>query len=66
MRFRFPRGLPWRRRAEAFALRETAYASATRETLPHMTQNIYGDPAFFEGYSRLHRSVQGLDGALRQ
>ncbi|NLP63147.1 class I SAM-dependent methyltransferase [Paraburkholderia sacchari] len=28
-----------------------------------MTQNIYDDPAFFEGYSRLNRSVQGLDGA---
>lgn len=28
-----------------------------------MTQNIYDDPAFFEGYSRLPRSVKGLDGA---
>lgn len=28
-----------------------------------MTQNIYDDPTFFEGYSRLNRSVQGLDGA---
>lgn len=28
-----------------------------------MTQNIYDDPAFFEGYSRLGRSVQGLAGA---
>ncbi|MDR3099746.1 MAG: class I SAM-dependent methyltransferase [Paraburkholderia sp.] len=28
-----------------------------------MTQNIYDDPAFFAGYSRLNRSVQGLDGA---
>ncbi|NLR96982.1 methyltransferase domain-containing protein [Rhizobium sp. P38BS-XIX] len=28
-----------------------------------MTQNIYDDPGFFEGYSRLQRSVQGLAGA---
>ena len=28
-----------------------------------MTQNIYDDPGFFEGYSRLRRSVEGLDGA---
>ncbi|MFZ1431450.1 MAG: class I SAM-dependent methyltransferase [Geminicoccaceae bacterium] len=28
-----------------------------------MAQNIYDDPAFFEGYSRLGRSVDGLDGA---
>jgi ubiquinone/menaquinone biosynthesis C-methylase UbiE len=28
-----------------------------------MTQNIYDDDAFFEGYSRLPRSVEGLDGA---
>lgn len=28
-----------------------------------MTQNIYDDPAFFEGYSRLGRSVEGLAGA---
>ena len=28
-----------------------------------MTQNIYDDAAFFAGYSRLGRSVQGLDGA---
>jgi SAM-dependent methyltransferase len=28
-----------------------------------MTQNIYGDPAFFESYSRLGRSIQGLAGA---
>ncbi len=28
-----------------------------------MTQNIYDDPAFFLGYSRLDRSVEGLDGA---
>ncbi|MFK4443315.1 SAM-dependent methyltransferase [Caballeronia udeis] len=28
-----------------------------------MTQNIYDDPAFFEGYSKLGRSVQGLAGA---
>jgi ubiquinone/menaquinone biosynthesis C-methylase UbiE len=28
-----------------------------------MTQNIYDDPNFFEGYSRLGRSVEGLDGA---
>lgn len=27
------------------------------------TQNIYDDDAFFAGYSRLPRSVQGLDGA---
>ncbi len=28
-----------------------------------MTQNIYDDPDFFEGYSRLNRSIHGLDGA---
>lgn len=28
-----------------------------------MAQNIYDDPTFFEGYSRLPRQVQGLDGA---
>jgi SAM-dependent methyltransferase len=28
-----------------------------------MTQNIYDDDAFFAGYSRLARSVEGLDGA---
>lgn len=28
-----------------------------------MTQNIYDDPQFFEGYSQLRRSVEGLAGA---
>jgi SAM-dependent methyltransferase len=28
-----------------------------------MTQNIYDDPAFFQGYAQLGRSVEGLDGA---
>ena len=28
-----------------------------------MTQNIYDDPDFFAGYSRLARSIDGLDGA---
>ncbi len=28
-----------------------------------MTQNIYDNPAFFEGYSQLGRSVHGLAGA---
>jgi len=28
-----------------------------------MTQNIYDNPEFFAGYSRLERSVEGLDGA---
>ena len=28
-----------------------------------MTQNIYDNDAFFAGYSRLNRSVEGLDGA---
>jgi Methylase involved in ubiquinone/menaquinone biosynthesis len=28
-----------------------------------MTQNIYDNPDFFEGYSRLNRSVEGLAGA---
>ena len=27
-------------------------------------QNIYDDPTFFDGYSRLERSTHGLDGAL--
>jgi SAM-dependent methyltransferase len=34
----------------------------TAETDP-MTQNIYDNPEFFAGYSRLGRSVEGLDGA---
>jgi hypothetical protein len=28
-----------------------------------MTQNIYDNDSFFAGYSRLPRSVEGLDGA---
>ena len=32
------------------------------ETL-RMTQNIYDNPEFFAGYSRLGRSIDGLDGA---
>jgi SAM-dependent methyltransferase len=28
-----------------------------------MAQNIYDDPAFFAGYGRLRRSIEGLDGA---
>src|SRR6204780_2184559 len=28
-----------------------------------MTQNIYDNPEFFAGYSRLGRSIDGLDGA---
>lgn len=28
-----------------------------------MSQNIYDDDEFFEGYSRLPRSIEGLDGA---
>src|SRR5712671_1955205 len=28
-----------------------------------MTQNVYDDDEFFAGYSRLARSVEGLDGA---
>ena len=28
-----------------------------------MTQNIYDDPEFFAGYSRLDRSIEGLEGA---
>jgi ubiquinone/menaquinone biosynthesis C-methylase UbiE len=28
-----------------------------------MAQNIYDNPEFFEGYSRLSRSIEGLDGA---
>jgi hypothetical protein len=27
-----------------------------------LAQNIYDTPEFFEGYSRLDRSVRGLDG----
>lgn len=30
---------------------------------PIMTQNIYDDPEFFEGYGRMRRSVEGLAGA---
>jgi SAM-dependent methyltransferase len=32
-------------------------------TAQAMAQNIYDNPEFFEGYSRLGRSVEGLDGA---
>jgi SAM-dependent methyltransferase len=28
-----------------------------------MTQNVYDQPAFFDAYSRIRRSVEGLDGA---
>jgi hypothetical protein len=28
-----------------------------------MAQNIYDNPEFFEGYSRLSRSIEGLGGA---
>ena len=28
-----------------------------------MTQNVYDQPAFFDAYSRMRRSVEGLDGA---
>ncbi|UUZ91779.1 hypothetical protein LJK87_40755 [Paenibacillus sp. P25] len=28
-----------------------------------MTQNIYDNDEFFQGYSQLNRSVHGLDGA---
>jgi SAM-dependent methyltransferase len=37
--------------------------SARKIEFPAMTQNIYDNPEFFAGYSRLGRSVQGLDGA---
>ena len=33
-------------------------------TSDRMTQNIYDDPDFFEGYARLGRSVEGLSGAV--
>ena len=37
---------------------------ATRNTETEtMSQNIYDDPEFFAGYSRLGRSVEGLNGA---
>jgi 2-polyprenyl-3-methyl-5-hydroxy-6-metoxy-1,4-benzoquinol methylase len=28
-----------------------------------MTQNIYDDPGFFQGYSQMARSIDGLDAA---
>lgn len=28
-----------------------------------MTQNIYDDPGFFQGYSQMARSIGGLDSA---
>ncbi len=28
-----------------------------------MTQNIYDDPEFFQGYSQMNRSIGGLDAA---
>jgi SAM-dependent methyltransferase len=43
--------------AGAAALHRDAGATIT------VTQNIYDDPDFFAGYSRLPRSVAGLDGA---
>ena len=36
---------------------------AARDLRTAMAQNIYDDPAFFAGYSRLRRSTEGLDGA---
>jgi SAM-dependent methyltransferase len=35
----------------------------TAEPGTNLAQNIYDTPDFFDGYSRLHRSVHGLDGA---
>ena len=34
-----------------------------RQRAPTVTQNIYDNPAFFEGYAQLGRSIEGLDGA---
>lgn len=30
-----------------------------------MTRSLYDDPAFFEGFRHLGRSIHGLDGATR-
>ena len=38
-------------------------AYAVNVQVRRMTQNIYDDEEFFRGYSRLPRSVEGLDGA---
>lgn len=39
-----------------------ALALIGRDSL--VTQNIYDDAEFFEQYSRLERSIEGLDGAV--
>lgn len=43
--------------------RSSGNPGATRLGPRPVSQNIYDDPAFFAGYSRLGRSVAGLDGA---
>jgi SAM-dependent methyltransferase len=43
--------------------RQGGYAAETKGVSGKLAQNIYDRPDFFEGYSRLGRSVQGLEGA---
>ena len=43
--------------------RSSGKPGATRPAAERVTQNIYDDPTFFSGYSRLRRSTAGLAGA---
>ena len=42
-----------------------ARAPCSRRRTQDLAQNIYDTPEFFDGYSRLDRSVRGLDGGSR-
>jgi len=59
----------WLEPAEALArCRPAIVADQIRAALRQIenapvSQNIYDDPVFFAGYSRLRRSIEGLDGA---
>lgn len=57
------RDQPAGERARGFRRPAAPCAGAAEEAQGTMTQNIYDDPDFFAGYSRLERSVEGLDGA---
>src|SRR5216683_2608576 len=52
-----------RSKLSCLVLRLAFIAIAVNVQVCRMTQNIYDDEEFFRGYSRLPRSVEGLDGA---
>ena len=61
---------PGKAQISVFSARHTATFMRRSRWLPEgsqcgrmMAQNIYDTPEFFDGYSRLERSVKGLDGA---